>query len=141
MSTTDTTTTPPTQADVRSGWTTFAGIMLAIAGVANGLWAWAALRDAAAWGDYRPIADAAFVGPLEFWGWIALGWAVIVIIGAVLLLKNHSSGRIMGITVASISAVFWLLAFPTFPLLALAILAIDVLIIYGLAVHGEKSHA
>ena len=115
--------------------------MLAIAGAANGMWAWAALRDAAAWGDYRPIADAAFVGPLEFWGWVGLIWAVIVIIGAVLLFQNRRSGRIMGITVASISAVFWLLALPTFPLMAVAVLAIDVLIIYGLVVHGEKAHA
>lgn len=140
MSTPETTTTPA-PSDIRSGWTTFAAIMLAIAGAANGMWAWAALRDAAAWGDYRPIADAAFVGPLEFWGWVGLIWAVIVIIGAVLLFQNRRSGRIMGITVASISAVFWLLALPTFPLMAVAVLAIDVLIIYGLVVHGEKAHA
>lgn len=139
MSTTETTVPPTTTTP--SAWITFAGIMLGIAGVANALWAWAALRDAEAWGDYRPIADAAFVGPLEFWGWAALIWAAVVIAGSVLLLTGHRSGRILGITLASLSAVFWLLALPTFPLMAVAVLAIDILVIYGLVVHDKQAQA
>lgn len=135
MSTPETTTTVPTPTANNTGWMTFAGSMMAIAAVINGLWGWAALRDANAWGDYRPIADAAFVGPLEFWGWAAIIWAVLLTIGSVLVLKGHESGQIIGVTLAMVSAVLMLFILPTFPLLAIAALAIDVLIIYGLSVH------
>ena len=138
MSTDEAIETMPATPAGRTGWTTFAAIMLLIAGVTNALWGWAALRDANAWGDYRPIADATFVGPLEFWGWTALMWSVAVIIGSVLLFMNHKSGQVLGITLAALSAVFWLLVLATFPLMAVAALAIDIIIIYGLAVHWEE---
>lgn len=129
----------PRAARARGPWDTFAAIMLTVGAVANGLWGWAALRDAASWSQYRPIADAAFVGPLEFWGWAALGWTAPLVVGAVLLFGNHRSGRVVGIVLATLSAFFWLLVLPTFPLLAAVVLIIDVLIVYGLTVHGERA--
>jgi len=132
-------TEAPATTSNQSGWSTFAAIMMMIAGVINGLWGWAALRDADAWGDYRPIADATFMGPLEFWGWTAVIWAALMIVGSLLLFKGSEAGRIMGITLATFSAVLMIFVLPTFPLLAVAGMAIDVLIIYGLAVRWEKS--
>jgi len=132
-------TAVPETTSTPSGWSTFAAIMMMIAGVINGLWGWAALRDAEAWGDYRPIADATFMGPLEFWGWSAVIWAALMIVGSLLLFKGSEAGRIMGITLATFSAVLMIFVLPTFPLLAVAGLAIDVLIIYGLAVRWDKS--
>ena len=98
-------TAVPETTSTPSGWSTFAAIMMMIAGVINGLWGWAALRDAEAWGDYRPIADATFMGPLEFWGWSAVIWAALMIVGSLLLFKGSEAGRIMGITLATFSAV------------------------------------
>lgn len=123
-----------TQSVHHSGWETFAGIMLAIGAVANALFGWGALRDANAWGDYRPIADAAFVGPLEFWGWLFLVWSVVLLIGGWLLFAHKPSGPTTGIVLASISAVAWLITLPSLPLMAVVVLIIDILIIYGLTV-------
>lgn len=131
-------TQAPATTSTPSGWSTFAAIMMMIAGVINGLWGWAALRDANAWGDYRPIADATFMGPLEFWGWAAIFWSALLIIGSFLLFKGSETGRVMGISLATLSAVLMIFVLPTFPLLAVAGLAIDVLIIYGLAVRWEQ---
>jgi len=125
-------------AGLRGGWETFAAIMLTIGGLSNLLWGWGALRDAAAWGEYRPFADAAFVGQLEFWGWVSIVWAFALFIGAALLFTGQSAGRLTAIVLASLSALFWIVVLPAFPLLALAVLALDTVIIYGLTVPARR---
>lgn len=42
----------------------------------------------------------------------------------------------MGIVLASLSCLFWLFALPALPLFAMTVIMIDVLVIYGLTVHG-----
>jgi hypothetical protein len=48
-------------------------------------------------------------------------------------------GAGMGIIMAMLSAVFWLFALPVLPIWSLVIVAIDVLIIYGLTAHGDAA--
>lgn len=121
------------------GWVTYAGIMLIVGAVANGLWGWAALADAQEWGETYPLLDSAFVGRLEFWGWVALVWAGVLALGAALLFAGHSSGRVIGMIVAGVSIVFWLIVMPAFPLFAITVIALDALVIFGLAVHWPAS--
>jgi hypothetical protein len=138
-----TTTVNPRSQDsaVRAGWTTFAGVVFVIGGFAYLMWGWAALADATSWGNAHPLADSTFVGPLEFWGWFAILGAIVLLSASVLLFKGHEAGRVTGIVLAALSATFWLFAMPTFPLFALAVMAIDIVVLYGLIVHWEKADA
>ncbi len=138
MSTGTSTRSTHVAAGLRSGWETFTAILLTIGGVANALWGWGVLRNAADWGEHRPYVDAAFIGQLELWGWVSIVWAALLLIGAVLMFTGQPAGPTTAIVLASVSALFWLLVLPAFPLLALAAMALDILVIYGLSVPARQ---
>lgn len=139
MSTGTSTRSTHVAAGLRSGWETFTAILLTIGGVANALWGWGVLRNAADWGENRPYVDAAFIGQLELWGWVSLVWAALLLVGAVLMFTDQPAGPTMAIVLASVSALFWILVLPAFPLLALAAMALDILVIYGLTVPARRA--
>ncbi|MCD6728210.1 MAG: hypothetical protein LT070_13360 [Solirubrobacteraceae bacterium] len=115
-----------------SGWFTFAGVMLIISGVANLLWGIGALDKK----EYLPENGLLFSN-LTFWGWLSIIWAVVALIGAYLLLTRSPAGVVIGVSLATVSAVFWLFALPVLPIWALTIIAINVLIIHGLITHAD----
>ncbi|MFN8126900.1 MAG: hypothetical protein U0R64_10390 [Candidatus Nanopelagicales bacterium] len=133
------TATPTPVTAVGTPWVTFAGVMTIVAGVANLFWGWSALIQNSLNEAYAPVIGELTVGPLEFWGWVSIAWSLVLFLTSWLLLSHHESGKIVGITVATISAVFWLFALVAFPLWAIAAIAVDCLIIYGLTVHWETA--
>lgn len=138
---TPTDTAPTTGTSLSRGWVTYAAVLLTVGAAGNVLWGLAALKDAATWGEAYPLVDAAMVGPLELWGWVAVVWSVVLAVGAGLLFTRHESGRVVGVTAALLSAVFWLVAMPAFPLFALTAILLDVVAIYGLLVHWPAQPA
>jgi hypothetical protein len=111
-----------------SGWATFAGIMFLVAGAANIIWGAGALAEK----EYLPEGGLLF-STLTFWGWVAIIWGAIVLLGSFLLLTDSPSGREVGLVLAVVSAVFWLFALPVLPIFALTAILVDSLIIYGLS--------
>jgi hypothetical protein len=114
-----------------SGWVTFAGIMFVVAGFANIIWGIGALADK----QYLPEEGLLF-SSLTFWGWIAIIWGALLLLGSYLVLMDSPSGRETGIVLAVASAIFWLFALPVLPIFALTAILIDSLIIYGLSESG-----
>jgi len=121
------------QEESRTGWVTFAGIVLLVGAVANLFWGLAAL-DKAAFLDESALL---YSPSLETMGWVALGWSALLLIGAIALLARATWAPIVGIVLASISCVFWVFTMPVLPMLALTVILIDVFVIYGLAVHAR----
>ncbi|HEY7455837.1 MAG TPA: hypothetical protein VH703_01070 [Solirubrobacterales bacterium] len=111
-----------------SGWVTFAGIMFVVAGFANLIWGIGALANK----EYLP-EDGLLFSTLTFWGWIAIIWGALLLLGSYLVLMESPSGRSTGIVLAVVSAVFWLFALPVLPIFALTAILVDSLIIYGLS--------
>lgn len=119
-----------------SGWVTFAAVLFAVAGAGNIIWGLGAL------GKQSAFAEGGLIyGSLQMWGWIALIWGIVVLLGAVLLFTRFASGPPLGIVLAGISAVFWFFVLPVVPIFALAAIIVDVLVIYGLSVHGFAEEA
>lgn len=117
-----------------SGWVTFAGVLFVIAGCGNLIWGLAALAKK----SYLPENGLMF-STLNTWGWIALIWGVVVLVGAILLLSRSEAGPPVGIVLAGISAIFWLFVLAVLPIFALTAIFLDVLVIYGLAAHGADA--
>ena len=115
----------------RSGWVTFAGIMFLVSAFANFFWGLAAL-------DSRSyLAESGLLySTLETWGWIALGWSAVVLIGGIMVLAGTRAGPAVGVVLASISCIFWLFALPVMPLFAMTVILIDAFVIYGLVAYG-----
>lgn len=112
----------------RSGWVTFAGIMFVVAGFANIIWGIGALANK----EYLPESGLLF-STLTFWGWIAIIWGALLLLGSYLVLMESPSGRSTGIVLAVVSAIFWLFALPVLPIFGLMAILVDSLIIYGLS--------
>ena len=70
-----------------------------------------------------------------------------LILGAVQILaafsiwNGNQFGRWFGIGVAGLSAIAALMSIPAYPFWSLAIFAVDILVIYGLAVYGGQHRA
>jgi hypothetical protein len=117
-----------------AGWLLFAGIMLLVAGALNIIYGIAAIDDSRFF-----VNDAQFIlSGLNTWGWIVLVLGVLQVFAAFSIWQGGGFGRWFGIFAAGLSAIGALLSIPAYPFWSLAIFAIDILIIYGLAAYGGQ---
>jgi len=117
-----------------SGWILFAGIMILIAGILNIVYGIAAIDNSKFFAGHTEFV----VSSLKTWGWITLIIGILEVLAAFSIWAGGAFGAIFGIFAASISAIGALLSIPAYPFLSLAIFAIDILIIYGLAAYGAR---
>ena len=115
-----------------SGWVLFAGIMIMMVGVLNIIWGIAAIDKSSFF-----VQDAKYVfSDLRTWGWIILIIGLLQVLAAGSIWRGGGFGRWLGIGTACANAIAALLSIPAYPLWSLAIFAVDVLVIYGLAAYG-----
>jgi hypothetical protein len=118
----------------RSGWVTFSGVLLLIAGTLNVIYGIAAIGNS----DFF-VDDANYVfSGLETWGWVTLVIGVFQFLAALSLWRGGLFGRIVGIFAAGLSAIAALLSIPAYPFWSLAVFAICVVIIHQIAAHGTE---
>jgi hypothetical protein len=118
----------------RSGWVTFAGVLLLIGGVLNVVYGIAAIGDSSFFvNDQKYI-----ISNLNTWGWVTLILGVIQLFAAFSLWSGNLYGRIIGIGAAGLSAIGALLSIPAYPFWSLAIFAIDIVIIHQIATRGTE---
>lgn len=128
----------PTAYDEPTGWTgwiAFAGVMLIIGGSLNLLYGIiAAVNDE--WVVWTNRADVYL--DLSQWGWAH------IILGSIMLLSGFGlfTGNILARTVAVIVAGASMLVnfffIPVYPLWALTVITIDVLVIWAVTAHGRE---
>jgi hypothetical protein len=120
--------------ETRSGWVTFAGVMLLILGVLNIVYGIAAIDEASFF-----VNDTKFIfSDLQTWGWVALIVGVLQVFAAFSLWAGNAFGQVIGIATAGVSAIVALLSIPAYPFWSLAIFAVDVVIIHQIAVNGSR---
>ena len=118
----------------RSGWVTFAAVLLMISGALNVIYGIAAIGDSSFF-----VNDARYIlSNLSTWGWVTLLIGLIQVAAAGSLWNGNLFGRVLGIAVASLSAIVALLSIPAYPLWSLAIFALDIVIIHQIAAHGTE---
>jgi hypothetical protein len=118
----------------RSGWVTFAGIMLVIAGILNVIYGIAAIGNS----DFF-VHNAHYVfSNLKTWGWVTLVVGVLQFLAALSLWQGGLYGRIVGIFAAALGAIAALLSIPAYPFWSLAVFALCVVIIHQIAAHGTE---
>ena len=114
------------------GWVIFAGCLLGLAGVWNVVDGILAISTSRV---YEP--DAVFVfSDLSTWGWIVLALGTLQLIAAFTVAAGSEFARWFGIGVAAANAIGQLFFVPALPLWAMSMFALDILIIYALAVYG-----
>jgi hypothetical protein len=124
--------------DAGLGWLSFAVIMLLIAGTLNVVYGIAAISNSAFYADG---ARHVLFNDLNTWGWIVLVVGVTQIGAGIAIWAETQFGRWLGVLLAGSGAMLQLFFMPSSPFLSLALFAIDVLIVYGLVVHGGRREA
>lgn len=118
------------------GWVVFAGTMLAIVGILNVIYGIAAIDNSTFF-----VNDAKYViSDLNTWGWVVLITGAAQLLSAFGVWARNTFATWLGIAFASLNGIGMLLMLPAYPFLSISLFAVDVLIVYGLAVHGGHRH-
>jgi hypothetical protein len=118
------------------GWILFAGMMLVLVGsfhVIEGLVA--VFRD-----EVLLVGQSGLVLDVDYttWGWTHIvGGAVAILVGACLL-AGQMWARVVAVIVAMLSALANLAFLPAYPIWSTIMIAIDVLVIWAVTVHGSE---
>jgi hypothetical protein len=119
----------------RSGWVTFAAVILGIVGVWNVLSGIAAISK----DDQTERLNEVMYGiNITAWGWFWLILGALQILTSWLIYQRNSAGQMLGLLWAFISASLAVFMIFVAPLWAIAVLAIDIAVIYALLTYGEE---
>ncbi len=72
------------------------------------------------------------------WGWIHLIAGIVVLLAGFGVLAGQTWARVVGIMVATLSAIANFMFIPYYPIWSILIIALDVFVIWALAVHGRE---
>ena len=116
------------------GLVTFAGVMLAIAATLNTVYGIAAIDKSGFF-----VADSKYVlGDLRQWGWFALALGILQAVAAIGIWRGTGWARWFGVACAGGNIVLQLLWLPSYPLMSMAIIPLDLTAMYGLLVYGGR---
>ena len=119
-----------------AGWVLFAAIMLVMGGVLSIIWGIAAVSS-----SHFFLAEASYIlSGLNTWGWILIGFGILEVLAAVSVWRGGEFGRWFGIFAAGLGSLAAMMSIPAYPLWSVVLVAINVLVIYGLAAYGGKPY-
>jgi hypothetical protein len=129
---------PGVTAPTRSGWTgwiTFAGVMMIISGSLNALYGLIALvnDEWVVWTNrgslYLDISE---------WGWVHMIAGIVMVLAGFGVFSGSVIARTVGVIVAGLSLIANFFFIPAYPLWALLVVTIDILVIWALTAHGSE---
>jgi hypothetical protein len=119
----------------RPGMVTFAAVMMFLVAGFEALSALLAFAGTGWWvTDAGNLVYANFV----LWGIVDLIIALIALYAGIDLLRGGTYGLVMGYLFAGLGAIRWLFVIPAAPVLAVVVIALCVMVIYGLAKYSEQ---
>ena len=117
---------------VRSGWVTFAGVMIFIVGILNAVDGLVAITQSRSIerniGGELPITNN-----VKTWGWGALILGILLILVALGIFSGATWARVIGIVLVGINLLFQFAYLGHYPLWSLTMIAIDIVVIFALA--------
>jgi hypothetical protein len=117
----------------RTTWLDFASVLLWLIGGFN------IMDGAAAIGGSRYVDGSAIFANLHAWGWFFLAWGIVQVFAGWAVFKGKSWGRILAIVTAFVNALSQLADVHSAPIWSITILALDVILIYGLVVEYPRA--
>jgi hypothetical protein len=125
---------------VRSGWATFAGVMILVVGTLNvfdGLVAITQTRYI----ERNIGGELPITNNVKNWGWVELILGVLLILVALGIFSNATWARIAGIVFVGINLFFQFAYLGHYPFWSLTMIAIDIVVIFALAGSRDDSYA
>ncbi|MFI7442797.1 DUF7144 family membrane protein [Nonomuraea indica] len=118
------------------GWVWFAGIILILSGLFNAISGLYAIfhRDV-----YIQAAGSLLVFDLTGWGWIHLLLGLALIATGIAVSVGQTWARAVAVVLVMLNALTQLIWISVNPWWSLAVIAVDVLVLYALIVHGREA--
>ena len=118
------------------GWVAFGGIMMVLLGtfhIIDGLIA--LFRD-----EYFLVTKSGLAVEADFttWGWVHLIGGIVVLAAGIGVFTGMVWARTVGVIVALVSAVINVGFLAAYPIWSTMMIALDVLVIWALTVHGDE---
>jgi hypothetical protein len=123
------------RAGVGAGWVLFASIVMIVGGFFAFFEGLAAVLRGGSF--YHRVPNYPFGDNVQTWGWIVLIAGIIVLLAGFYVMTGALWARIVGITLASLSALANFFFIPFFPIWALIVITLDIFVIWALAAHGK----
>lgn len=119
-----------------SGWVVFAGVMLMLVGTFQIIDGLVALFD----DGYYVVRPDGLVVNVDYsaWGWLHLIIGIIALGAGFGLMSGRMWARVVAIAVAAFSAIINFAFIGAYPVWAIILITIDVLVIYAVAAHGRE---
>src|SRR5215208_2893767 len=118
----------------RPGMVTFAAVIMFMVA---GFEALSAILAFAGTGWWATASGDLVYANFVFWGILDLLIALIALYSGIDLLRGGAFGRTMGYLFAGLGAIRWLFVIPVAPILSVVVIALCVMVIYGLARHSD----
>lgn len=118
------------------GWIYFAAIMMLVVGMIHMLQGFVALfKD-----EYYVVGESGLLVEVDWtaWGWVHLIGGLLLILAGAGLFAGQMWARVVGVILAVVSIALNFAFFAAYPLWSTLIIAIDVLVIWALCVHGQE---
>lgn len=118
------------------GWIVFATAMMVISGMFSIIWGIVALvRD-----EVFLVGRKGNVVNLDYttWGWVNLILGAVVFVAGLALLRGNIVARIIAVILAMVSMIGNLLVISAYPIWSTIVIAVNVLVIYAITVHGRE---
>jgi hypothetical protein len=120
-----------------AGWAYFAGIMMLMLGCFVAIQGLAALFRSA----YYLVPERQLLIEVSYtaWGWPLLILGAILVVAGLGVMVDQTWARVAGIVVALLSALVNLAFAPAYPIWSALVIALCVVVIYALTVHGREA--
>jgi hypothetical protein len=119
-----------------TGWVVFAGVVMVMMGTFHAIQGLVALFQ----DSYYVVRESGLVVQLDYtaWGWIHLGLGILVVLAGIALLAGQMWARVIAVVLAFASAIVNVTFMSAYPLWSLAMIALDVVVIWAVTVHGNE---
>lgn len=126
----------PSRTTAWVGWIVFAGVIMATSGIFTATWGLVALvRD-----EVFVVGPSGNVIDLDYtaWGWVHLILGIVVFAAGLALFTGARWAYVIAVFLAVLSAVGNLFVIGSYPVWSTIVIALDVLVIYAITVHGDE---
>lgn len=121
------------------GWILFAATMMIMVGIFHAIQGLVALFQ----DEYYQVGKNGLTLHVDYtaWGWVHIVLGVVMAGAGAGLLAGQMWARVVGVVVALVSSVVNIAFLAAYPLWSMIMIAIDILVIWAITVHGREMRA
>jgi hypothetical protein len=126
----------PTEMSGWVGWIAFAGVMMLLVGsfhIIQGLVA--VFED-----EYFLVSTSGLAVSVDFttWGWTHIIGGIVLVLAGIAVFSGQIWARSVGVVLAMLSAILNIAFLAAYPIWSVTMIAVDILVIWALTVHGAE---